>query len=157
MDPLKRQALYNAAVLVAKLEEGQTITRDQLIAELRKSLPPVRDCPSDAVILHAYRYHVLNAGLKNGYRTVTYEEAAALADKSVEAIRQAAYRGTLRKSTEYWNGRERTGVYIESLADWCKWTPQERREADRGLQALREDHDPREPTNEPALAKYSQG
>ena len=141
MDPLKRQAILNAAQVVAKLEPDQTINREDLIDELRKPLPPASGCPSDAVILHAYRHYVINAGVKNVYRIVTYEEAAMLANKSVEAIRQAAYRGTIMKSTEYWNGRERTGVFLKSLSDWCKWTSQEYQEADSRLGSIREASD----------------
>ena len=138
MDPLTRQALLNAALVVAKLKPDQTITREDLIDKLRKPLPAARNCPSDADILHAYRLYVMNAGVESVYRIVTYEEAAALANKSVEAIRQAAYRKTLMKSTEYRNGRERTGVYLKSLADWCKWTSQEYQEADDRLRSMRE-------------------
>ncbi len=141
MDRLTRQALRNAALVVAKLEPDQTITREDLIDELRKALPAARDCPSDAQILHAYRHYVMNAGVKSVHRIVTYEEAAALADKSVGAIRQAAYRGTLMKSTEYWNGREHTGVYLTSLSDWCKWTSQEYQEADDRHKSMREGRD----------------
>ena len=151
MDPLKRQALLNAAVVVAKLEQGQTITRDDLIEELRKPLPSDHGCPSDAEILHAYRLYVINAGVQNVYRIVTYEEAATLANKSVEAIRQAAYRGTLMKSTEYLNGRERAGVFLKSLANWCKWTSQEYGEADSRLREIREIHDLQDPTHQLAL------
>ena len=138
MDPLKTQALLNAALLAEQLEPGQTITREELIERLRKPLPTIRDCPSDAVILHAYRHYVINAGVSNVHRIVTYEEASTLANKSVEAIRQAAYRGTIMKSAEYWNGRERTGVFLKSLSDWCKWTPQQYQDADGLLRSMRE-------------------
>ena len=141
MDPLKRHALLNAALVVEKLHPDQTITREDLIEELRKPLPAASECPSDAVILHAYRHYVINAGVKNVHRIVTYEEAATLANKSVEAIRQATYRGTLMKSTEYWDGRERTGVFLNSLSEWCRWTSQEYREADSRLRSMREDRD----------------
>ncbi len=141
MDPLERQALLNAALVVDKLKPGDTITREDLIEELRKPLPRASACPSDSVILHAYRHHVLNAGVENVHRIVTYEEAATLASKSVEAIRQAAYRGTLLKSTEYRNGRERTGVFLNSLSDWCRWTSQEYQEADSRLRSMREARD----------------
>ena len=151
MDALKRQALLNAARVVAKLEKGNTITRDDLIAELRQPLPSGSRRPSDAEILHAYRLYVINAGVQNSYRIVTYEEAASLANKSVEAIRQAAYRRTLKKSTEYLNGKERSGVFLNSLANWCKWTSQEYREADRRLREIREAHDLQDPTHRPAL------
>ena len=141
MDPLKRQALLNAARVVEKLKPKQTITREDLIEELRKALPAGSGRPSDAVILHAYRHYVTNAGVKNVHRIVTYEEAAILANKSVEAIRQAAYRGTLRTSTEYWDGRERPGVFLNSLSAWCKWTSQKYQEADCRLRSMREAHD----------------
>ena len=140
MDALKRQALLNAAMVVARLEPDQSITREALIDELRKPLPPTSGCPSDSEILHTYRHYVINAGVKNVHRIVTYEEAATLANKSVEAIRQAAYRGTIMKSTEYWNGRERTGVFLKSLSGWCKWTSQEYQEADTLLGSMRESH-----------------
>ena len=151
MDPLKRQALWNAALVAAKLEPGQTITRDDLIEELRKPLPSGSGSPPDAVILHAYYLYVINAGVQNVYQIVTYEEAATLANKSVEAIRQAAYRGTLMKSTEYLNGRERVGVRLKSLANWCEWTPQEYREAGTWLRDIREAHDLQDPPHQSAL------
>ena len=141
MDPLKRQALLNAARVVARLEPDQAIAREDLIAELRKPLPTRNECPSDAEILNAYRHYVTNAGVENVHRIVTYEEAAALSKRSVEAIRQAAYRRTLMKSTEFWNGRERTGVYLKSLANWCRWSAQEYREADTQLKSMREARD----------------
>ena len=137
MDQLKRQALLNAVNVVEKLEPGQSITREDLIEGLRRPLPVGSGCPSDAVILHAYRLHVINAGVSNAYRIVTYEEAATLANKSVEAIRQAAYRKPLMKSTEYLNGKERTGVFLRSLADWCDWSPEQFQEADRRLRSMR--------------------
>ena len=140
MNPLERQALLNTALVIEKLNPGQTITREDLIDELRKPLPPASGCPSDAVILHAYRHFVTNGGVKNVHQIVTYEEAAALANKSVEAIRQAAYRRTLMKSTEYRNGREGTGVFLYSLSDWCKWTSREYKEAASRLRLMREAH-----------------
>ena len=70
-------------------------------------------------------------------RVVTYAEAAALSGKSLQAIRQAAYRGAILKTTEYRDGWERTGVYLRYLADWCKWTPEGFEEAARQLDAMR--------------------
>ncbi len=121
LDSLKRQALRNAALLVASLEPGETITREWLIEELRRPVPPASARESDAVIRHSYRHYVLNAGVSNATQIVSYSEAAALTGKSVEAIRQAAYRGSLKKMTEYRDGRERSGVVLQSLADWCNW------------------------------------
>ena len=153
MDSLKRQALLNAAHVIGKLEPGQSITREDLIEELRRPLPVGSGCPSDAVILDAYRHYVINAGVANVYRIVTYEEAATLANKSVEAIRQAAYRRTLMKSTEYWNGRERTGVFLRSLAAWCDWTPQQYQEADSRLRSMREVRESSEIMHFPAVLR----
>ena len=123
LNPLERQALRNAAALVASLDPGKTISREQLIEGLRRPVPPADECESDAAIRHAYRHLVINAGVENAERVVTYAEAGALTGKSVEAIRQAAYRGALVKLTEHRDGRERAGVTLRSLADWLRWTP----------------------------------
>ena len=138
MDRLKRSALLNAVYVIEGLEPGQSITREDLIEELRRPLPVGSGCPSDAEILHAYRHCVENVGVLRVYRTATYEEAATLTKKSVEAIRQAAYRQKLVKSTEYLNGKVRTGVYLKSLADWCGWTAEEYQEADSRLKSMRQ-------------------
>ena len=110
MDPLKTQALLNAALVVEKLEPGQTITREDLIERLRKPLPAIRDCPSDAVILHAYRHYVINAGVSNVHRIVTYEEAATLANKSVEGHQTGGLPG---------NNHEVDRVLERKGAHWC--------------------------------------
>ena len=124
MDYLKLQALRNAFRVVERLKRGETISREALIDALREPLPPAPGLESEAVILHAYRYYVINRGVKSANQVVTYEEAAVLSGKSVEAIRQAAYRGTLVKMTEYRDGRTRAGVVAKSLSDWCGWTSQ---------------------------------
>ena len=53
---------------------------------------------------------------------VTYRQAAELAETTVAAIRQAAYRKDLIRLTVYRNGREWSGVTLRSLADWRKWS-----------------------------------
>lgn len=121
--PLERRALRNAARLVASLSPGEAISREEIIEELRQALPPEDERESDAVIRHAYRHYIINADVDNAEMIVTYAEAAALTGKSVEAIRQAAYRGAVIKLTEYRDGRERSGVVLRSLADWCNWDP----------------------------------
>ena len=136
MDTFKLQALWNAASLVGSLDPGEMISREELIDKLRKPVPAVGR-PSDSVILHAYRHYVINAGVQGANTVVSYEEASALCGKSVEAIRQAAYRGALVKLTEYWNGCERAGVVFTSLADWCRWTHQDFTEAERLLNEMR--------------------
>ena len=139
MNSLERQAMRNANILVTSLKnDDDTITRAELLNILRRPLPPRRECGSDAIIRHAYRLNVLNAGVQRAHQIVTYDEAATLAGKSVEAIRQAAYRKAISKSTEYWNGGERTGVFFKSLADWCKWSAQQSKEAETLLQSMRE-------------------
>ena len=137
MDNLARQAFWNAALLVEKLEPGETITREKLIKQLRRPLPPIAERQSDATISHAYRHYILNAGVSRAYDVITYDEAADLAGKSIAAIRQAAYRGALIKTTQYWAGRERTGVYFKSLADWCDWPPDRFQDAEKELEKLR--------------------
>ena len=129
MDKLTRQALWNAAALVAGLEPGQSITREELIEALRRPLPD--DVPSDPHIYHAHRFHVLKAGIKHAATVVTYEQAAELADTTVEAVRQAAYRGRLDKISVYRHGRERVGVTLQSLADWQRWSPDQIEEVAR--------------------------
>ena len=133
-----RQALRNAYHLVAELKEGQTITRNDIVQALRKPLPPAGERESDAEIRHGYRHYIINAEVKRAMRVVTYAEAAALSGKSTQAIRQAAYRGAILRTTEYRDGWERTGVYLRSLADWCQWTPQQFQKCGRRLDAMRE-------------------
>ena len=112
------------------------ISREKLIEVLRKPVPAVGR-PSDAEILHAYRHYVINAAVQSANTVISYEEASALCGKSVEAVRQAAYRGVVEKLTEYWDGRERAGVVFRSLADWCRWTPQDFTEAQQSLNEMR--------------------
>ena len=139
MNHLERQAMLNANLLVTSLKnDTDTITRAKLLDILRRPLPPRSECDSDAVIRHAYRVNVLNAGVQKAYDLLTYDEAATLAGKSVEAVRQAAYRKAILKSTEYRDGREHTGVFFKSLADWCKWSAQQFKEAETLLQTMRQ-------------------
>ena len=141
MDGTKRQAMRNAYRVVTKLKKStDTITRADLIEALRRPLPP-GEFESDATIRSAYRHIILNAGVRDGHRVVTYAAAAALAGKSIEAIWQAAYRKRLTKLTEHRNGRERVGVTFISLANWCRWTPEQIAEAARQLDAIREAHE----------------
>lgn len=137
MDNMTRQAYRNAATVVASLKEGESITREELVDQLRAPLPSIDARSTDASILHAYRHYILNAGVSQPYDVVTYEEAADLAGKSVQAIRQAAFRGVLMKTTQFWGGRNRTGVYLNSLADWCRWSGAEFRAAERELGEMR--------------------
>ena len=76
--------------------------------------------------------------MQKAYDLLTYDEAATLAGKSVEAVRQAAYRKVILKSTEYRDGREHTGVFFKDLADWCKWSAHQFKEAETLLQTMRQ-------------------
>ena len=62
--------------------------------------------------------------------------AAKLAGTTVEAVRQAAYRGDLVKLTVLWNGRQRTGVTLASLAAWRRWPHTRFEEAGREVRDL---------------------
>lgn len=121
MDNLTRRALWNATSVIEKLEPGEQIKREDLIDALRRPLP-ADGVPPDATIHHGYRHHVLRGGIRNAEAVVTYEQAANLAGTTVEAVRQAAYRGSLVKLATYFHGRERSGVTLRSLAEWRNWT-----------------------------------
>ena len=119
MDKQTKRALWNAAQMIASLKRSESITREELIERLRSPLP--EPTPSEAVIRHAYRHYVIYGGIRNASRVVPYGLAAQLAGTTVEAVRQAAYRGDLVKLTVLWNGRQRTGVTLASLAAWRRW------------------------------------
>ena len=134
MDKLTRRALHNAAALVARLEPGESISREDLIDALRQPDLPDDQRPSDAIIHHAYRHYVLRGGIENAETVLTYEEAAELAGISVAAVRQAAYRGRLVKLGTYRYDRERSGVTLRSLAEWRRWTHSELKAAARRVE-----------------------
>ena len=134
MDNLTRRALWNVVSAVERLKDGESITREELVDALRQPRDP-DDAPSDAVLRHAYRHHILRAGVKNADDVVTYELAAELAGKKVEAIRQAAYRRRLVRLVAYRDGRERTGVTLRSLAEWSGWSGDEMKAAARKVEA----------------------
>ena len=133
MDRLTRRALHNAAALVASLEPGEAISREDLIDALRQPDLPDDLRPSDAVIHHAYRHYVLRGGIGHAATIVDYSLAAELSGTSVEAVRQAAYRGRLEKQSVYRYGRERAGVTLQSLAGWQRWSPQQSEEFARRI------------------------
>ena len=139
MDPLKRQAMRNAYRVIQNTKPGQPIDRDWLIEELGRPVPPPSGRESDHEILAAYEHYVTNAGVQHVHRVVSYDQAAAISGKSVEAIRQAAYRGSIRKTTVYREGKgKRVGVYLYSLRNWCGWTAKEFQEAVCQLDDMRE-------------------
>lgn len=136
MDRLTRQALWNAACVVAGLKPGDAISLEDLIDGLRRPLPDTP--PSDAEIYHAHRFHVLHGGIKNAETVVTYEEAANLAETTGAAIRQAASRGRVVKLGVFWNGRERSGITLRSLSEWRRWPLDKFNEAARQVAKWRE-------------------
>jgi hypothetical protein len=137
MDNTKRQALKNAARVARRLQSGEELNSAEVIKELRKPLPPLSVLESDQAIRADYDHYVLHAGVSQPYRVLSYDEAAALTGKSVEAVRQAAYRGSINKTTEFRKGRERVGVRLDSLRKWVGWNSSECREASRRLDAMR--------------------
>ena len=121
MDTQTKRVLYNLVSLVEALTPDQRITRQKLVARLRRPVP-ADNLPSEPVLRHAYRHLILNAGIPNAEQVVTHREAAALAETTVAAIRQAAYRKDLIRLTVFRAGREWSGVTLRSLADWRKWS-----------------------------------
>ena len=131
MDKVTRLALLNIATLASELEPGATISSERFF-EIMARTPDV--LPSDAVIRHAYRHFVVNRGIPNAERIVSYRQAAELADTSIAAIRQAAYRRRVTPLTEYFNGLERRGVTLRSLGKWRGWTQAKFQESVRLLE-----------------------
>ncbi len=131
----ERQALRNAYRLVDGIAPGASLTREQILAELRRPLPPVRERESDAVILHSYRQSVSNAGIAAG-ALVTYAEAQILTGKTYGALTSAAYQKRIVSMDENRDGKIRRAVTLASLADWLKWTPEQRAEAVDRLKQL---------------------
>lgn len=119
MDRRTKCALWNAAQTIASLKRGESITREELIERLSRPLP--ESTPSEAAIRNKYRHYVIYGRTRNAARVVPYGLAAQLAHTTVEAVRQAAYRGDLVKLTVLWNGRERVGVTLGSLGAWRRW------------------------------------
>ncbi len=120
MDKQTKRALWNAAQAIASLRPNESVTREELIESLRRPLPEAT--PSEAVIRHAYRHYVIFGGIRNAEEVVPYGLAAILAGSTIEAVRQAAYRGDLVKLTVFWHGKTRTGVTLASLRDWRRWS-----------------------------------
>ena len=134
MDKLTRRALWNAVSVVESLKDGESITREALVDALRRPLPDIT--PSEAEIRHAYRHYIIRAGVQNADDVVTYAQAAEFAGTTVEAIRQAAYRGRLAKLGVYRYGREWSGVTLRSLAEWRGWSAAQLKAAARQIEAL---------------------
>ena len=132
MDREKRRAMLNAVRLVLSLEPGETITREGAIDMLRKPLPDVEE--NEATLRQAYRHYVLQGGIQNANAVITYEEAAKLANTTVDALRAAAYRGQLVKlgtmNVES-DGRMRRGITLVSLAGFKGWPLEKLQEAAR--------------------------
>ena len=135
MDTQTKRVLYNLVVLVESLKPEHQITRNELIERLRRQVP-IDNLPSEAVLRHACRHLILNAGIKNAEQVLTYRQAAELAETTVAAIRQAAYRKDLIRLTVFRSGREWSGVTLRSLADWRKWPPERFEAAAAGVQGF---------------------
>ena len=132
MDKETRLALFNVSIFASKLKPGESVPSERFF-EVMARRPDV--LPSDAVIRHAYRHYVINRGVPQAERVVSYSDAGLLAGTTVAAIRQAAYRRRVTPLTEYLNDRERRGVTLRSLGEWRGWTQEQFHTADRLLQA----------------------
>ena len=135
-----RQALWNSSMLVANLEPGQSISREEIIDALLQPVPKMSEdgfCPSDQQIIQIFRRVVLLNGLLSSNDVVTYSEAARLSDSTEEAIRQAVTRGRLRTAPINRHGRTRSGVTLESLAIYKNWDCRRSRTIDEEVVKLR--------------------
>ena len=122
MDQELRRAMRNAVVLAESLRGRSTISPQEVIDALRAPLPDVEE--NEATLRHSYRHYVLSGGIDNADAVVTYEEAAELAESTVDALRSAAYRGQLVKlgtMNVEGDGRERQGITLRSLAEFKRW------------------------------------
>lgn len=138
MDSGEIQALKNSAKLAAiALTRSEPISPDEVLRVLRRPLPDPRDLEDYAIIAADYKHWVTNAGITGARRVVSYKEASKLTGKSQQAIRQAAHRGQIRKTTERWRGRETVGVYLDSLAEWAGWSLDKWRRAARRIDKAR--------------------
>ena len=131
-----KQVLHNLVALVESLEPEQTITREDLINRLRRPVP-IDDPPSEAVLHHACRHRILNAGIKIAEIILTYPEAAELAQASVKDIREAVYRKDLIHLTGRRDERDFSGVTLTSLVRWRNWSLEEIEEAVARLTEIR--------------------
>ena len=122
MDQELRRAMRNAVVLAESLRGRSTISPQEVIDALRAPLPDVEE--NEATLRHSYRHYVLSGGIDNADAVVTYEEAAELAESTVDALRSAAYRGQLVKLGTInveGDGRARQGITLRSLAEFKRW------------------------------------
>ena len=124
MNNTERQALWNTTRLVTSLEPGQSITREELLSTLQEPLPRFENgqfYPPDEDLIHSFVFYVLRGGIDYEYGIVTYSEAARLGDTTEEAVRQAASRGRLMQRHVFRYGRVRTGVTLNSFAEYKGW------------------------------------
>ena len=124
MNYTERQALFNTTRLVTSLIPGQSITREQLVSTLQEPLPKFENgqsYPPDEKIIGNFIFYVLRGSIDYPVDIVTYSEAARLGDTTEEAVRQAASRGRLTQRHVFRYGRVRTGVTLNSLAEYKGW------------------------------------
>lgn len=139
MDAEFLELAWNASMVIADLKPGQSITREDLIDALRRSRPDPEHLPSEATVHHALRFYVRHAGIDNAATVVTFHEASRLTGRSETSIRQAAYRGRPLVSLDvHFQGRDRRGVTLVSLAAWMRWPHHEFKEAARRVAEWRE-------------------
>ena len=123
MDQVNLKLMAALVRLFTKLKPGQTVTREQLIDHFANQ--PQHE-ESESTLRHAYRHYVKHRGISNAHAVVSYEEAAKLSGRTVDALRAAAYRGSLRTTTEHHeiggNYRKRTGMFLYELGEFCGWS-----------------------------------
>ena len=124
MNYTERQVIFNTTRLVTSLIPGQSITREQLVSTLQEPLPKFENgqyYPPDNQIIGNFIFYVLRGSIGYPLDIVTYSEAARLGDTTEEAVRQAASRGRLTQRNVFRYGRVRTGVTLDSLAEYKGW------------------------------------
>lgn len=139
MDREKRRMMLNEVRLVTELKPGEKISREDLIDGLRLPIPDYEE--SEPTLRHSYRHYVLRGDIVNADSVITYEEAARLADSTVDALRAAAYRGQLVKlgtMNVEGDGRHRRGITLRSLSEYKRWPLEKFQKAARQVAKWRE-------------------
>ena len=119
MQLICRQVLYNAVRLATKMEPGESITREELIDAVR--MPVIAsDIPTS--LLSDFNHLFIERGVRFQESLVDYETAALLSGSTVGSLKVAASRGQLVKLGRYDSqGRSKTVITLQSLADWKRW------------------------------------
>lgn len=130
MDNIGRQLIRNISRLIERLQPGDTISRHDLIDALSRPLPAPHLREDDATLYQMFRHYIARQTVSSAPLVVSYAEAAKVSDKTESAVRMAVSRRSVLATTLRRSGHKtRRGVYFDSLADWCGWSPEERQSA----------------------------